>query len=148
MPRSREAAKPSGGSSCSKTCAGNSSFPRSSITSALSGAPPHAAHLEAKVSRADGHLDRRGLEIALDRVRHRLREALLQARNAGDLANEARDRADATNPIAGHVAHRRRSEIGNEMMRAHAVDGDPLEADRFPGVAPVSRRPEGAGLPA
>src|SRR5205814_6701440 len=53
------------------------------------------AHLETQVAGANLHLHRRGLEIPLDRVGHRLREALLQARHAGQLAHQARDRADA-----------------------------------------------------
>src|SRR5438046_1386178 len=60
----------------------------------------NAPHLETEVPRADRDLDRRGLEIALDRVGDRLREALLQSRHAGKLAHPARDRSNSSDPVA------------------------------------------------
>src|SRR5882672_3062096 len=106
----------------------------------------HAAHLEAEMPRADRNLDRGGLEVALDRVGHRLREALLQSRHAGKLAHQPRDGSDPTDAVARRVRYRGRSEVGNEVVRAHSVHGDALEPDHLARRALVARGAKGTGL--
>src|SRR5438552_1863315 len=86
-----------------------------------------------------GHEERLLLEVALDRVGQSLGEALLKSRDAGDLPNEPRDRPDAANPVGGDVAYGDRAEIGHEVMRAHAVDGNALETDRLTRAPTVAR---------
>jgi len=92
--------------------------------------------------RANLDLHGSGLEIALDRVGHGLREALLQPRHAGQLAHQSRDGADAADAVGGHEAHRDRAEVGNQMMGAHAVERDLFQPHVLAGVAAIARGPD------
>src|SRR5947199_3574228 len=106
----------------------------------------HPAHLETEMPGADRDLDRSGLEVPLDRVGHGLGEALLQSRHAGKLTHQPRDGADPTDPVARHVHDRGRAEVGDEVVRAHAVDRDALESNRLARRALVARGAKGTGL--